>query len=281
MRKILLRRSNRSSIGRAPTDMAGLVGRRRAARWRRLRAIVVELVCLLLLWELLGVTIGGRSHILPTPINVAQVMWSDRSVLATALRTTSGEALWGFVVGNAVAIILGVLSVTSRRVASVVVQLGVVSYCLPIVAVGPILIILLSGALPQEVLAGIAVVFTTLVLTVEGLQSASVRQREVINAFGGTSFALVRKVLIRSSVPYIFRGLKIAAPASILGAIIGEFLSGTGGVGVVMAQASQSLEVSLTWAAAVVATAAAAIGYAVIGVVGRAVSPWAREVGLS
>ena len=185
MRKILLRRSNRSSIGRAPTDMAGLAGRRRAARWRRLRAMVVELICLLLLWELLGVTIGGRSHILPTPINVAQVMWSDRSVLATALRTTSGEALWGFVVGNAVAIILGVLSVTSRRVASVVVQLGVVSYCLPIVAVGPILIILLSGALPQEVLAGIAVVFTTLVLTVEGLQSASVRQREVINAFGG------------------------------------------------------------------------------------------------
>ena len=243
--------------------------------------MAIEAIGLLLLWELLGVTVGARSHILPTPFNVAQVIWTEHSVLTSALRTTVGEATWGFVGGNLVAIILGVLSITSRRVASVVLQLGVVSYCLPIVAVGPILIILLKGSLPQEILAGIAVVFTTLVLTVEGLQSASLRQREVISVFGGNTYAVVRKVLIRSSIPYIFRGLKIAAPASILGAIIGEYLSGTGGVGVVMAQASQSLEVSLTWAAAVVATAAAAIGYALIGVIGRAVSPWAREVGLS
>jgi ABC-type nitrate/sulfonate/bicarbonate transport system permease component len=235
----------------------------------------------LLLWELLGATIGSRSHILPTPVNVAQVIWTNQSVLTSALRTTVGEAAWGFAVGNLVAIALGVLSIMNRRVASVVLQLGVVSYCLPVVAVGPILIILLNGSLPQEILAGIAVVFTTLVLTVEGLQSASLRQREVINVFGGSTVDVIRKVLIRSSIPYVFRALKIAAPASILGAIIGEFLSGTGGVGVVMAQASQSLEVSLTWAAAVVATGAAAIGYGVIGLVGRAVSPWAREVGLS
>ena len=108
MRRVIVAKAAR------PTVKGGSLPNVRAARWRHLRAMAIEAIGLLLLWELLGVTVGARSHILPTPFNVAQVIWTEHSVLTSALRTTVGEAAWGFVGGNLVAIILGVLSITSR-----------------------------------------------------------------------------------------------------------------------------------------------------------------------
>lgn len=268
-----------AKVGRGRTLAIG--GRGGLEDWSHALEIAVEVLAILVFWEVLGLTVGRSTHILPTPVTVGNVIWTDRSVMWGALRFTVGEAFWGFLVGNAAAVALGALSLLNRRLAAVVLQLGVVSYCLPIVAIGPILIILLNGSLPDEILAGIAVVFTTLVLTVEGLQSATIKQTEVILAFGGSTLQLLWKVRVRVSLPYVFRGLQIAAPASILGAIIGEFLSGTSGLGVVMMQAAQSLQVSQTWAAGALATVVAGAAYAMIATLGRIVCPWARDLALS
>jgi ABC-type nitrate/sulfonate/bicarbonate transport system permease component len=76
-------------------------------------------------------------------------------------------------------------------------------------------------------------------------------------------------------LPNLFAGLKIAAPAALLGAIIGEYLGGERGLGVAMINSQQALAIPRTWGIALVATALAGIGYGLTAVVGRLLTPWA------
>jgi ABC-type nitrate/sulfonate/bicarbonate transport system permease component len=76
-------------------------------------------------------------------------------------------------------------------------------------------------------------------------------------------------------LPSMFAGLCIAAPAAVLGAIIGEFLGGNRGLGVAMINSMQALDIARTWGIALVATAAAGAGYALTTFVGRLLTPWA------
>lgn len=246
----------------------------RALQW------IVIVVGLLATWEVIAVALSGRGSVVPSPQAVVTNIVNSWSVFASALGVTVGEALWGFVFGNIIAIALGGISIISRRTESIVHQLGVLSYCLPIVAIGPILVIALSGHLPEEVLAGMAVVFTSMVLTAEGLEDVPKALHELAGVYGASDRRFLVLIRIKFALPYVFRGLRIAAPAALLGAIIGEFLGAGSGIGVVMVQAEQGLQVARTWAAAGLSTAVAGAAYAVVGLVERVLLPWTREVGL-
>jgi ABC-type nitrate/sulfonate/bicarbonate transport system permease component len=83
------------------------------------------------------------------------------------------------------------------------------------------------------------------------------------------------KVRLRASLPSLFAGLRIAAPAAILGAILGEYVVGDNGLGVAMVAAQQQFIVPRTWALALVATFVAGVAYGLTALVGRLLTPWA------
>nr|WP_235949262.1 hypothetical protein [Candidatus Frankia alpina] len=80
----------------------------------------------------------------------------------------------------------------------------------------------------------------------------------------------MRYIRLRAALPSTF-----AAPAAVLGAIIGEYLGADRGLGVAMVHSQQALEVPRTWALAVVASAVAGLGYALTALVARLLTPWA------
>ena len=81
---------------------------------------------------------------------------------------------------------------------------------------------------------------------------------------------------LRAALPSLFAALRIAAPAAILGAIIGEYLGADTGLGVAMINSEQALQIDRTWAIALVATALAGVAYGITALVGRWLTPWAR-----
>jgi ABC-type nitrate/sulfonate/bicarbonate transport system permease component len=231
---------------------------------------------LVLLWQLVGATIMKDSHSVPTPTDIFHQMRHDGShFYLTNARSTVGAAAKGWVWGNALAIGLALLILVVPFVERPLLQLGVVSYCLPVVAIGPVFAIVFNGDSPKVILAAMSVFYTTLVGAILGLRSADRASLDVVHAYGGGAVAKLTKVRLRASLPSLFAALRIAAPAAILGAIIGEYLGAEKGLGVTMINSQQALEVSRTWAIALVATAAAGIGYAVTGAVGRLLTPWA------
>ena len=154
-------------------------------------------------------------------------------------------------------------------------QLGVTTYCMPIVAIGPLFAVVFNGETPKVVLAAMSVFFSTLVGVLLGLRSADPASLDLVHAYGGGSWAKLTKVRLRASLPSLFAALRIASPSAILGAIIGEYLGADRGLGVSMITSQQTLNVPRTFAIALVATAAAGIAYALTALVGRLLTPWA------
>lgn len=229
------------------------------------------------LWELLALTVFAGRHILPAPTAVVAQVWRDRSFYWPHIKTTVGEAAVGYVAGNLAAIALAMVFLELRAAERLLMRLAIVTYNMPILAIGPILQVVLSGNQPKEVLAGMAVFFTTLIGTLLGLRSADKTSLDLVRAYGGGRWAEFRKVRFRSALPSMFAALQIAAPAALLGAIIGEYLGGEQGLGVAMINSQQTLDVNRTWGIAVVATAIAGLGYFLTGVLGARLSRWAIE----
>lgn len=237
---------------------------------------LLGIVGVLVVWQLLAVTVLREGGAVPTPVAVVQGWVDDGwTFYSPQVSTTLSEALRGFLWGNAAAIVLAAVVVLLPFTERVVLQLGIASYCLPVLALAPILAAVFKGTTSMAALAALSVFFTTLVGTLLGLRAADPLSLDLVRAYGGGRWQQLRRVQLVAALPGLFTSLKIAAPAAVLGAIIGEFLGGERGLGIAMVVAQQSLEVPRTWGIALVSGAVAGIGYALLGLVGRLVTPWA------
>ncbi|POM23447.1 alkanesulfonate transporter permease subunit [Actinomadura rubteroloni] len=228
-------------------------------------------------WEVLALTVFAGGHAVPTPQGVLRTLADDGwSFYGPHLRGTGGEALRGFLWGNAIATALALLVVLVPPLERVVTQLAVASYCLPIIAVGPILTVVFDGDTPMVALSALSVVFTTLIGMLAGLRAADPAGLDLVRAYGGGRWAMLRRVRFAAALPAAFTALKISAPAAVLGAIIGEFMGRVpAGLGLAMIVAQQQLDVERTWGVAIVSGALAGVAYAGIALAGRLVTPWA------
>jgi len=239
---------------------------------------LVGIASVLVVWTVLASTVVSERQGVPTPWAVLVQLGSDGwTFFSPHLQQTGWEAVRGYVGGNLAALAVAILILLVPQIERVAMQLAVASYCLPILAIGPIFTVALTGSAPQAALAGLAVFFTTVVGALLGLRSADATSLDLVRAYGGGRWQQLRRVRFTAALPATFAALQMAAPAALLGAIIGEYLGGVDrGLGVAMVVAEQALEVDRTWGIALVAGAVAGIAYALIGLVARLVTPWAR-----
>ena len=175
---------------------------------------ILGAVALVLLWWLFSATAftpapGTTFTPVPTPWAVAQQLLEDGlAPYWTVFQVTITEALLGFAIGNGIALALSALVLLVPRLEPVITQLAVVTYCLPIVAVGGIAIVILGGAKragdPSATaifLAALAVFFTTVVGALVGFKAADRAALDVVRVYGGGRFAQLRKVRLVAALP--------------------------------------------------------------------------------
>jgi ABC-type nitrate/sulfonate/bicarbonate transport system permease component len=257
------------------TGEEALQGFGRGTRWV---GPTVGILVLIGLWELLAYTYFGTNHLVPPPQQVIVTLFHDPGfALWPNLQVTLEEAALGFVWGNLVAISLALAFVLFPILERAFLPVVLATYCMPIIAIGPILEIMLSGTAPQIALSGLSVLFTTLIGCLIGLRSADPVSLDLVQVYGGGRWRKLTKVRIRAALPASFAGLAISGPAAVLGAIIGEYLGASRGLGVALISANENLDSRRSFAIALVATAIAGIAYVVISIVGRALTPWAPK----
>ena len=234
----------------------------------------------------IGAPPGGGPGAIPTPWQVLGQMGADGAGFYWRnAAVTLAEAGAGYAWGNAFALLLafGVLLLPGlERLAT---QLAVVTYCLPVVAVGPVIFIVLGPPRSGEssgtavALAALSVFFTTMVSALAGLKAADKACLDIVTVFGGRRIHQLLKVRLIAALPAVLAALKIAAPAALLGAILGEYVGGVDrGLGPAMVNAQQTLEVARVWGVAFVCALLAGAAYAVLGLVSRFAAPWASGV---
>jgi len=249
--------------------------RRRVPRWV---TGVIGIVAVLAVWEVAG-QLGVAKGTIPPPSDIVSSMVDDGwSFYWANAKVTLSEAAWGYLWGNLLAIGLAFLVLIVPLLEKPAMQLGIVSYCIPVIAIGPILQITYDGATPKIILSALFVFFTTLVGMLVGLRSADPVMFDVIRGYGGGRVAELVKVRVRAALPSLFAALRIAAPAAILGAIIGEYLGGESGIGIAMIASQTSYQVNRTWGLAIVAGLLACLAYGITAYVGRALTPWAPRM---
>lgn len=246
---------------------------------RRYVGGAVGIFGVLVVWQLLGTLVFDENGSVPPPTAIARQFREDGwDLYASNLSTTAQEAAWGWVWGNALAVACAALFVVLPFTETALMRLAVASYCLPVIAIGPILLIVFGADAARVILAAMSVYFTTLMGMLLGLRSADRTSLDLVHAYGGGAWAKLRKVRLWACLPSLFAGLRIAAPAAVLGAIIGEYLGGESGLGIAMIASQQGLLIERTWALALVATGAAAVAYAATALVERLLTPWAPRV---
>jgi ABC-type nitrate/sulfonate/bicarbonate transport system permease component len=231
-------------------------------------------LAIVLVWEVLAKTwLEGKG--VPEPHLVVRQIFRDLSFMKPNVLRTLSEAGQGWLWGNLAALSLAFLAAMVPVLDRPLLRIAAVTYCLPPLAIGPILEAVLTGESPKIALAGLSVFFTTLVGAMLGLRSADRTSLDLVRAYGGGRWSQLVKVRLRCSLPALFAALRIAAPAAVLGAIIGEYLGGERGIGIALTVAQQGLHFERTWGLAFVAAALAGAGYALTALVGRLLTPWA------
>lgn len=233
---------------------------------------VIGVVSVFALWTLVAT---ARPALFPLPTDVVQSLRDDWSLIWRNARATQSVALRGWLWGNGTALALAAVVAILPRLERATLRFAAIVYCLPALAIGPVLQVVLDGDNPKVALSALAVFFTTLVGALVGLRSASASALDVIHAAGGGRPTALRMVRLRASLPHLFASMRIAGPAAVLGAILGEYLGGSTGLGPAMVSAQQQLAVPRTWALGFAATALAAAAYFVAALLGRLTSPWA------
>jgi ABC-type nitrate/sulfonate/bicarbonate transport system permease component len=263
----------------APVTAAGGGGPSRREGVRVWVGGAIGFLLLLVLWEVLALTVFDKAGSgVPTPTSVVTKFWSDfrAGFYGANIKQTAKEAFTGYLVANVIAIVLAVAFVQVPFVEKALLRVAIASYCLPIIAIGPILTFVLNGDAPKSALAGLLVFFPTLVGVVVGLRSADRGALDVIRAVGGGSWSQLFKVRLRAAIPSTFAALQVAAPSAILGAMVGEYLGAQpNGLGIMMIQAQGAVESARIWGIALLCTTAGGIFYVLTGLLGRVVAPWA------
>jgi NitT/TauT family transport system permease protein len=193
-------------------------------------------------------------------------------VLLEAAWFTAKEAAAGFLLGAAIGLAGGTLLHLSLVLRRGLLPFVVASQTVPILAIAPMVVIWLGGKglpiwVPVAVIAAYLTFFPVTINTLRGLDSAQPRALELMRSYAAGSWSTLWKVKYPSSLPFVFSALKVAATASVVGAIIGELPSGIqDGLGGAILNFNQyySIDPQALWATNIVA---AGLGIAFFGIV--------------
>ncbi len=243
--------------------------------WPRWGDAIVGPVLLVALWQIAGTVLPWAQYTLSSPWAIVARAWHDLPLYPTNVAATLGEAGRGFLWGNLVAIALALVIVQAPRVEALVMQVAIVIYATPLLAIAPIIAVVLPGDEPKVALAALAVFFPTLIATLLGLRSAGSAPLELLHTLGGGGRHALVKIRLPASVPWLLAGLRVAAPGAVLGAVLGEFLGGDRGLGIAMVNAMATLDTPRVWGLAIASSILAGAGFALAGAAARLFVTWA------
>ena len=208
-------------------------------------------VLALLLWELLVAVSGIPAFLLPPPSAIAaQVVASFPTILSTAA-VTGGNALVGLVVGFVVGVGLALLAARSRIASELATPLVSAAAAVPIVALAPVFTTMFGSTteLPRRLVVAVVVVVPVFVSTARGLAQVAPVHHDLMTALAASPTQFSRFVRLPGAVPYIMTGLRLAAPASVIAAIVAEYFGGLqNGLGSRITSAAANTAYARAWA---------------------------------
>jgi NitT/TauT family transport system permease protein len=214
-------------------------------------------VAFLLAWEGLVTWLGVSRFILPPPSAILATLWTDRASLGEALLFTATITLAAFTLALVSGVALGVLLTQNRTIERTFWPYAVMMQVTPVIAIAPIIVIwtgLDRVWLALLILAWLVAFFPILSNTAAGMKSVDHGLRNLFDLNGASRWKRFRLLQLPGAMPYILAGARISAGLSVIGAIVAEFVAGSGastGLAWVIVESGSLLNVPRMFAALV------------------------------
>jgi ABC-type nitrate/sulfonate/bicarbonate transport system permease component len=229
------------------------------------------LVVLIALLEILKRS-GALPITVPAPSEVGAAFVDNIGDLGYHAVPTLLSALTGLCLSTVLAFSLAAAAVLWRSAEPGILRFGVMIDSMPLIALGPILVLWVgNGLAPRVILATMAPLFPLLVAMIQGFKAVDRDAADLFHLLAATRLQRLLKLALPSALPYIFAGLKIAAPLAVLGALIAEWIGADRGLGIMMIYALFSFNVPVAWVTILAVCAIAMAGYGLVALIERAV----------
>jgi NitT/TauT family transport system permease protein len=239
---------------------------------------------------MVGLTLNHARPLLPAPHQIADEVWRTVFTLPVDSRrslvnhgwVTLSAALAGFAIGSLAGMLIAVAIIHLRALERSLMPWIIASQAIPVLALAPIVIVALGtlgleGLLPKALIAAYLCFFPVAIAMVKGLAAADRLALDLMRTYSASRAQVFWSLRLPTSLPYLFASLKIAAAASIVGAIVAELPTGAqAGLGARLLAGSYFGQTVQIWAALVVA---AVISAGLVGLLALAERLLARRMG--
>ncbi len=239
---------------------------------------LLALALLLAAWQAVVSLTGVPRYILPSPLAVARALLEQRALLAHHAMVTATEILGGFIGGVLLGLATALLLARFRPLRRTLLPLLLISQAIPLFALAPILMLWLGyGLWPKILMAMLIIYFPVASTGYDGLRQTPQGWLDLATTFGLSRRQTLLRVQLPAALPSLASGLRMAASAAPIGAVIGEWVGASQGLGYLMLNANARLQIDVMFAALVVLVAFALALYFGVDAAIRAAMPWHRD----
>ncbi len=192
--------------------------------------------------------------LLPRPTRVVKSMIDNAPEIARALGETSLASIGGFAISTVLGITIAVILAVGGWVQRAFYPYAVFFQTVPIIAIAPLLVIWFGYDISAVIASATVVsIFPVIANTLTGLLSTDPALRDMFKLYNASIYEMLVKLRLPFAMPNILTGLRIAAGLSVIGAIVGEFITG-GGLGGVIQVARQQRDIEKVFSTLLVAS---------------------------
>ena len=194
-------------------------------------------------------------------------------LLLRSTAVTAKNAIWGFIIGSMIGWSIACSGQIWPPLKKGLDTLSTFVNAIPLIALGPLLIVTVGEQLTPMTTASLAVFFTVFVAVLGGFERLPSVHHDVIHTYGVNRWRALILVLFPNALPSFIDGLKLGTSAAVLGAILGEWFGAPAGLGVLIVSSMQNFQITLLWSAAFLGTAMSAAGYFALVIVQQKLLP--------
>ncbi len=228
-------------------------------------------------WEVIVPALGVKAYVLPVPTAIVKSLYAGLTTgtFVVDLGITFFELIVGYIIAVVTGLVIGGLIAEFRFFERAVYPLVVALQSVPKIALAPLLLIWFGFGLQSKIImAALVAFFPMLVNTVNGLRAYDADMYELFLSLKASRWQQLRYLKLPAAVPFLIAGLDVSFVLALLGAIVGEFVGASKGLGYTVLQLQFTLDTAGVFAILVILGLVGVAGHTIISALGKRVAFW-------
>jgi putative hydroxymethylpyrimidine transport system permease protein len=239
---------------------------------------IITMAGLLAVWWATSKVSGVPSYLLPDPQSVAIALWEQRDTLFSSTVTTLTETVLGLLIGTLLGATCALVIVFSPVAQRWLMPLLLLSQAIPVFALAPLLVLWFGFGIASKVVMAVLVIFFPVTAAFsDGLRRTEHGWLDLARTMNASPASILRHVRLPAALPAFGSGLRVATAIAPIGAVVGEWVGASSGLGYVMLNANARIETDVMFAALFVLALMAILLWVLVDRVLKRVLYWAPD----